>query len=331
MTLGVVNYLQDGAESSLYRNGKVLIRRDVDGSDTGVTGVQASAKEIAIVNARERHGDAAMTCETNGFELLHAPLTNPTLDFYDHQQVVREYYADCERLLAEVTGARVYAFDHNIRSAAGKATKQRISSGQEVQGPAKMVHGDYTLVSAPQRARDLAQPPKINDTYAGLVENGASLVSESQVERALAGGRFAIINVWRNIAAEPVHRDALALCDGQTVDPEELVVFEIHYADRVGENYFAKHSGNHTFYYYPHMTRDEALLIKQWDSAGALAQSAGRLADTSHPGAPCTFSFHTAFDEVSAKNAKDAENRLDAPANLPDRQSIEVRCLVIYA
>ena len=31
----------------------------------------------------------------------------------------------------------------------------------------------------------------------------------------------------------------LALCDAQTVEPDDLVVFEIHYADRVGENYFA--------------------------------------------------------------------------------------------
>ena len=44
-----------------------------------------------------------------------------------------------------------------------------------------------------------------------------------------------------------------------SVRPAELVVFEIHYADRVGENYFAKHDENHRWFFYPALTRDEAL------------------------------------------------------------------------
>ena len=66
------------------------------------------------------------------------------------------------------------------------------------------------------------------------------------------------------------------------------------------------------------MTRDEALLIKQWDSAGTLARSTGKQGDAADPSAPCTFSFHTAFDDAAA--ARDA----------PDRLSIEVRCMVLY-
>ena len=108
------------------------------------------------------------------------------------------------------------------------------------------------------------------------------------------------------------------MCDAQTVDPDELVVFEIHYSDRVGENYFAKHAETQQMYYYPMMTKDEALLIKQWDSAGALAQSDGREGDSARPNGPCTFSFHSAFDDPST------------PEGAPDRWSIEVRCMVIY-
>jgi hypothetical protein len=51
--------------------------------------------------------------------------------------------------------------------------------------------------------------------------------------------------LWRNIAAEPVATQPLALCDAASVRPEDLVVFEIHYADRIGENYFAKHHDGH--------------------------------------------------------------------------------------
>lgn len=320
MVLGTFNYLEQRTESSLYRNGKVLIRRNLDGSDSGLDGVHPEAYAVEVINAREQTGPQARTCEANGFELLHAPLRDEALDFFSHDQVVHHYYRDCERLVAESTGAQVYAFDHNVRSAQGKSSKRRIDGGQEIQGPAKMVHGDYTLFSAPQRLQDLAQPPKVNDTYQQLLPAGQSLISEAVVDAVLTqGARFAIINVWRNIAQEPVQTHPLAMCDGMTVAPEDLVVFEIHYADRVGENYFAKHSNAHTFYYYPRMTRDEALLIKQWDSAGALAQSNGQQADATVGDGPCTFSFHSAFDELSA--ADDA----------PDRLSIEVRCMVIYA
>ena len=102
--------------------------------------------------------------------------------------------------------------------------------------------------------------------------------------------RFAIINLWRNIVAEPVELNPLALCDAATVKPEDLVVFEIHYTDRIGENYF-KHDQRHRWFYYPEMSRDEALLIKQWDSAGEMAASRGARSDSDQPAAPSTFSF----------------------------------------
>jgi hypothetical protein len=110
----------------------------------------------------------------------------------------------------------------------------------------------------------------------------------------------------------------LALCDAQTVDPEDLVVFEIHYQDRVGENYFARHSGRHRWYYYPQITRNEALLIKQWDSEGALARTKGGRGDSTAPLEPSTFSLHSAFEDPTT------------PPDAPDRWSIEVRCFALY-
>ena len=38
-----------------------------------------------------------------------------------------------------------------------------------------------------------------------------------------------------------------------SVDPDDLVVFEIHYEDRVGENYFAKHADRHRWTFFPLM------------------------------------------------------------------------------
>ena len=317
---GRLNYLDPSVQSSLYRNGKLLIRRNADGSDTGMEGVAFDERELTVHNARLLNGEDRRSVDANGFELLARPLQRPDLNFFDHQEVIQEYYRQCTEIVSEATGASsVFAFDHNVRSASGKQSQRRIRGGQEVQGPARMAHGDYTLRSAPERLQQLAQPPSGNDTLRSILEDGQSLIEPEKAERALnAGGRFSIINVWRNIAEEPVATHPLALCDAQSVTLEDLVVFEIHYQDRIGENYFSKYAPQHQWYYYPAMTRDEAMLIKQWDSAGPIARSEGRQADSDDPQAPCTFSFHSAFQDPAT------------PPDAPERWSIEVRCIAMF-
>ncbi len=317
-TTGSFNYLDGTVQPSLYRNGAVFTKRDADGCDSGTVGMSLEAIELSVWNTRSLSGDERRTCEANGFELLHAPLEDDGIDFFDHEQIVRHYYGQCCALVAQHTGGCAYAFDHNIRSASGKQSQKRIAGGQPVQEPIHLVHGDYTLTSAPKRLRDLTRPPSGNDTLLSVLPAGASLIDPADAERALNGGRFAMINVWRSITDTPVPVHPLALCDARSVDPDDLVVFEIHYQDRIGENYFAKHRPAHRWYYYPKMTREEALLIKQWDSAGTFARSDGALSDGSATSAPCTFSFHSAFEDPAS------------PPDAPDRWSIEVRCMIIY-
>ena len=316
---GSFNYLSAAVQPSLYRNGKVFTRRDRDGSDDHWEGVDLVPHRMTVRDARPLEAAQRRTLADNGFEMRADPLSSPDLDFFDHDQVVRGYYPLCAEIVRAASGARLAAaFDHNVRSAAGKQSQRRIQGGQQVQGPAHVVHGDYTLTSAPQRLRDLTRPPGANDTLRSLLAEGETLLDGDEVEQALDGGRFAIINVWRNIAREPVATHPLALCDAASVEPQDLVVFEIHYQDRIGENYFAKHSDGHRWYFYPALTRDEALLIKQWDSAGALARSEGARGDGAGGAAPCTFSFHSAFEDPAT------------PPDAPERWSIEVRCIALY-
>jgi hypothetical protein len=317
---GTFKYLEAGAETSLYANGKVLTYRDRDGNSSGTRGVALEERTMTIKDARPASASGSCTLHSQGFELQDAPLTNPAIDFLDHEQVVGSYYDECVALVKDATGAaHVYAFDHNVRSASGKSAQQRIAGGQHVQGPAQVVHGDYTLTSAPKRLRDLGRVPALNDTYRSRLSAGDTLIEPAAVERALApGARFAIINVWRNIAHEPVATHPLALCDAQSVVPEDLVVYEIHYADRVGENYFAKQAERHRWFYYPGMTRNEALLIKQWDSSGPMARSDGTRSDATDTAAPSTFSFHSSFSNP------------ETPMDAPERWSLEVRCMALY-
>jgi len=317
--MGSFHYMKDSVAHSLYRNGKVLARRDKDGSDAGKEGMDLEARSMRVHDARRYELTSRRRLDQNGFEMVVRPLAATNLDFLNNEQVVRTYYPQCAELVRGVTGANlVTAFDHNIRSAAGKQSKRRIQGGQQVQGPAHVVHGDYTLASAPQRLRDLAKSPGVNDTFYPFLPGGESLLDEDVVERLIAGGRFAIINVWRNITHDPVATHPLALCDATSVRPENLVVFEIHYHDRIGENYFAKHADYHQWYFYPGMTHDEVLLIKQWDSSGEFASSDGTHRDSLTSASPCTFSFHSAFEDPTT------------PIDAPERWSIEVRCAVLY-
>ena len=103
---GALNFLVEETESSLFRNGKVYTRRDGDGSDSRFVGVRLESHTLDIRNARKLSGVTKKTCEANGFELLDAPLDNPSLDFLDHQQVVESYYRQCEDLVSQSTGAR---------------------------------------------------------------------------------------------------------------------------------------------------------------------------------------------------------------------------------
>ena len=315
---GTFRYLNATTASSLHRNGRVRTDRDADGSDAGTIGVDLEIVSCPVLDGRL--ASEPPTLERDGFGLAAEAAFSDPLDFMDHESVVGRYYPDCEERVREASGAQhVFAFDHNVRSAGGKRDRQRITGGQEVQGPAHVVHGDYTLTSGPARLQDLTRPPGANDTLRGFLPEGAPLVPpELAAEGLAAGGRFALINVWRNIADEPVATHPLALCAAATVEPEDLVVFEIHYADRVGENYFAKSAPRHAWYTYPGLRRDEALVIKQWDSAGTLARTEGSRGDGSED-APSTFSFHSAFRDPAT------------PEDAPDRWSIEVRCVAIYA
>jgi hypothetical protein len=318
VTRGEFSFISSASTSSLFRNDQVMIKRDGKGNTESSKGVNLDKFTLDVHDARLM-GESQPTCEKNGFELLYAPLADDGIDLRHHESVVKRYYGQCETLVAGVTGARAFAFDHNVRSATGKQGGDRVSGGQDVQGPAHLVHGDYTLRSGPERLAQLANPPSGNDTLKGFLAKDESLIPAGLVQDVIQQNqRFSIINVWRNIVDTPVVTHPMALCDAQTVTPEELVVFEIHYSDRIGENYFSKYSPQHAMYFYPKMTRDEALLIKQWDSGGTLAQSKGAKPDSAMPEAPCTFSFHSAFVDP------------DVPLDAPDRWSMEIRCMVIY-
>jgi hypothetical protein len=114
--------------------------------------------------------------------------------------------------------------------------------------------------------------------------------------------RYAIVNIWRSIKG-PVLDTPLAVCDARTLVISDLVRSEVRYPRRTGEIYQAVHSPLHRWSYYSEMDRHEALVFKQYDS-----QISG----------VARFVLHAAFDHPHA------------PLDAPLRESIELRCLVVY-
>jgi len=197
-------------------------------------------------------------------------------DFYDPEQVKTRYYAEVEQLIKRETGAvKVVIFDHTVRTA-DRAVERGLRT------PVRSVHCDYTEKSGPQRVRDLLP------------------AAEAEVRLKK---RFAEFNVWRSIAPEPVEMTPLGLVDSQSIAPRDLAVCDLVYADRTGEIYQGVYNPDHRWYYFPKMTRDEAILIKCYDSA-----KDGR----------ARFSLHSAFTDPTS------------PANAKPRQSIEIRTFAFW-
>ena len=98
-------------------------------------------------------------------------------------------------------------------------------------------------------------------------------------------------------------RQALQQADARSVAPEDLMIAERRYPNRVGQTYRLKYSPRHRWFYFPEMRRDEAIVFKVFDS-----QKDGR----------ARFTPHTSFDDPAT------------PPGAPPRQSIEARALAFF-
>ena len=180
--------------------------------------------------------------DREGFELLRSP--SKIRDFYDVEAVDTAYNAEVTDLLKDrFAASAVYIFDHTRRSDGGEGAVN--PDGRR--GPATRVHGDYTDLSGPQRAKDAMGA----DEYARVIA---------------AGGRIVQVNVWRPISDTPVQRAPLALAASASVPKADLIATDQRFPDRTGEIYQLAYNEAHEWYYAPLMERDEVILIKGWDS-----------------------------------------------------------------
>jgi len=197
-------------------------------------------------------------------------------DFYDDAELKSVYDAEAEALVRKHTGAsRALVFDHTRRS-----SSQNVREAHNARDPANAAHTDYTDWSA---------------------RNRVTAVMGDEAE-ALLEKRFAIVNVWRSTAGT-IAEWPLGLCTWDSVDDAHLHTVERRAYNRVGQTRHASFDPNNAWYYFPQMTPDEAILIKNYDTS-----TDGR----------ARYALHTSFDDPTA--ASDA----------PPRESLETRVLAFF-
>jgi hypothetical protein len=217
-----------------------------------------------------------ISLDREGFALVRHP--NQVKDFYNEAEIKAVYYPAVEAFLrATLKADRVVIFDHTVRRRVEGAADIRDGGPRQ---PATRVHVDQTDVSGANRVRE-------------------HLADEAD---ELLKGRVQVINLWRPIRG-PLRDSPLAMADGSTVAPDDLVASDLIYPNRSGETYSVKYNPNHRWFYFPEMTPDEALLLKCYDSA-----TDGRT----------RFGPHTAFVDPTT------------PADAAPRESIEIRALVFH-
>ena len=260
-----LNYIKDTGE-------KLFTYTGGPGSLDVRTGGTPDPRQVPIRNGR-LHADG-FSLDRDGFRFVGHD--TKVRDFFDEDEVRRVYYPEMEALVKSESGARrVVVFDHTLRTADDELRETR-----KIREVVRRVHNDYTEWSGPQRVRDLL-PNEADD---------------------LLRGRFAIVQVWRPIR-RPVETFPLAICDARSLSPQDLVISERRYPNRIGQTYAITFNPAHIWYWFPRMRREEALVFKVYDS---LTDGRAR------------WTAHTAFEDPTS------------PANAHPRESIEIRTLAFF-
>ncbi len=241
------------------------------GSTERRSGSKQETHRVVLHNGRPHIPEFAL--DVHGFRFVdhHTKMR----DFYDEDEIVRTYYPEMEELIKREAGAkRVVVFDHTVRLADENERETR-----KLREPVLRAHNDYTEWSAPQRVRDI------------MGDEAENLLTR----------RFAIVQCWRPIN-KPIESYPLAICDARSIAFEDFVVSERRYPGRVGQTYATRYSPKHHWYWFPRMTRQEALVFKVFDSERTVAR----------------WTSHSAFNDPTS------------PPNAAPRESIEIRTLAFF-
>jgi hypothetical protein len=232
-------------------------------------------REVAITDFRD--GKNPPKLWSAGFELFNH--RSAVTDFTSQAQLTQIYIPEVKALIGAITGAqKFFATPPVLRLSELSHRRDGASTGGRVP-PVRFVHADYVRQDFHKFARLHIQE---------------ELGAECDPEPWLAG-RYAAFNIWR-VVSPPPHNCPLAFIDRRTIAPVDVI-------EGLAEDFgtvFYTWSARHLWGYFSDMTRDEAVVFLNFDSA-----------DDTLPGPP-----HSAFDDPTC------------PLEAPPRLSCEIH---IYA
>lgn len=150
--------------------------------------------------------------------------------------------------------------------------------------------------------KNLANRGPVTKTHVDQSYDGAELRLRWELPDEaddLVQRRYQIINIWRPIRT--VEKDPIAVADASSVPDTDLVAAIMVEDDYHGEQWVVRHNIAHRWFYKHLLSPDEVLLIKCFDSKEDVARRA----------------LHSAFEDPDYRDRE-------------SRQSIEVRCLLLY-
>jgi hypothetical protein len=231
---------------------------------------------MTVHDGRDRAKSFSLNREGFALRDFHSPFQ----DWHDDAAIKARFHGEVSEFVkCQVDARRVIVFDHTIRAKANEA-QQTSEHTTSQRAPVMLVHCDYTPNSGPLRVRQL------------LPDEADELLKRP----------VAFYNFWKPLK-RVVEERPLAMCDVTSSRPEDFIIMKLRYRDREGEIFVLRHSPKHHWWYFPHMTPDQAILLKTYDS-----QTDGR----------ARFIGHSAFEDPNT------------PADAPMRESIELRTIAFF-
>ena len=221
---------------------------------------------------------ASFALDREGFALREF---HSSFDRWDDDAAIRtQFYGQVADFIKQQVGAkRVVIFDHTIRAQSNVA-QTRAENSTSRRAPVMNIHCDYTENSGPLRVRQLF-PDEADE---------------------LLKHRVAFYNFWKPLR-RTVEERPLAMCDVTTSTDEDFITMKLRYRERDGEIFVMRHSPQHHWWYFPHMTPDHVVLLKTYES-----ETDGR----------ARFVGHCAFEDPTS------------PPDAPMRESIEIRTMAFF-
>lgn len=205
-------------------------------------------REVNVYDGRKEKG---LTLDDASFELADCPTALSSEDFHkiagegeEGLEAKAKYYKEVEQFMLKRLGCdKVVCMHHQVRCQERMEGGKGNYAGYAVGGP----HTDSSAVSGDMQAPELAKKDGDTTKYR----------------------RYLYVNLWRNISEDPIEDYHLACMDERTaVKPDDYVPKDLHGDGYSVQQYSlnARHSDVHKWYYYPKMTKNEAILFKQVDS-----------------------------------------------------------------